>query len=143
MSFSAVKNNVKDARTKVEKTGAAESASSGESDIYTLHRRLLASFGVQVDPAPSIAEFAGIPVTAGAQVVLKPSFGCTVQELKSRFPSPDQVLISDRSTLIIEGDVVVESLELDGALVIVAEPGKKVVIQGVKVGMARGKHIPR
>ena len=37
-----VKNNLKDAADKYKKTGVAESASSGEADMYYYGRRVLA-----------------------------------------------------------------------------------------------------
>ncbi len=40
--FSAVKNNLVDAAKKYKDTGVAESAASGEADMYAVHRRKLA-----------------------------------------------------------------------------------------------------
>eukprot|EP00298_Acanthocystis_sp_HF-20_P001070 c11458_g1_i1.p1 GENE.c11458_g1_i1~~c11458_g1_i1.p1 ORF type:complete len:593 (+),score=248.73 c11458_g1_i1:805-2583(+) len=133
LSFSAVKNNVVDAADKHLKTGAAESASSGEADMYYVCRRVLADAGVKVTKEGPLVSYANIPTVSGAHVVLSPSFGVTVSEIQSRFPSPAEVSISDRSTLIVDGDVVFEGLELDGALVIRAEKGTKVVVKGLKV----------
>eukprot|EP00947_MAST-08B_sp_MAST-8B-sp1_P000653 g653.t1 len=137
VSFSAVKNNVVDAAKKQAKTGIAESASSGEADIYALNRRVLASFGVQVAETPEGAAgsttYAGIATKTGAHVVLHPSFGTTVKELEGRFPKPAEVKISDGSTLVVEGDVTIESLDLDGALTIRAPPGAKGVVRNLTV----------
>ena len=53
---------------------------------------------------------------------------------KAKFPAPAAVRISQRSALVIEGpDVVVEGLELDGALVVRACAGARVVLRGLAV----------
>ena len=48
MSFSAVKNNITDAVGKEAATGFAESAASGEHDVYASNRKLLEMAGVDV-----------------------------------------------------------------------------------------------
>ena len=133
MSFSAVKNNPKDALAKFNKTGFAESACAGEADFYRTNRKLLNSFGVNVVVEASTRNFLDIPTNIGAKVVLSPQFGVTVAELKGRFPSADCVSISSKSTLVLDGDITVESLELDGALIVRALEGAKVVIKKLKV----------
>eukprot|EP00301_Raphidiophrys_heterophryoidea_P009043 c13349_g1_i1.p1 GENE.c13349_g1_i1~~c13349_g1_i1.p1 ORF type:complete len:617 (-),score=184.27 c13349_g1_i1:65-1855(-) len=133
ISFSAVKNNVADAVDKVKQTGIAESASSGEADIYYVSRRVLADHGVKVAVEGSKTTYAGVAVSEGAHVVLGPSFACTLAEIRQRFPQPSSVSISDKSTLVLEGDVVVESLELDGTLIVRAQQGAQVVIRDLKV----------
>jgi hypothetical protein len=42
LCFSAVKNNLVDAAKKFRDTGVAESAASGEADMYNVHRKKLA-----------------------------------------------------------------------------------------------------
>ena len=120
-------------KIKYEKTGVSECAASGEADIYTLHRKILSSFGVQVEVEAGEVEYCGIPVTHGAHVVLHPSFGTTVKELEGRFPTPGAVKITANSTLVVEGDVTIKSLDLDGALVIRAAPGAAVVVNSCVV----------
>ncbi|CAK9030141.1 UDP-sugar pyrophosphorylase (UDP-galactose/glucose pyrophosphorylase) (UGGPase) [Durusdinium trenchii] len=134
MCFSAVKNNPADAVGKLKGSGFAESASSGENDIYHNNRLLLSMTGVNVKTTNLDNEsFLGLPVPVAAKVVLTPAFGVTVKEIRDRFPSPDKVSISERSSLVLDGDIVVESLDLDGDLRITAAPGAKVVVKNLTV----------
>jgi len=134
MCFSAVKNNPKEATGKAKSTGFAESACSGEADIYATNRLILSIAGVQVKTAdiPS-RSYLGISVPDGAKVVIAPAFGTTVKEIRDRFLSPENVKISDRSSLLLDGDIVVENLDLDGDLRIIAALGAKIVIKNLSV----------
>ena len=134
LCFSAAKNNLQDALSKYQETGFPESASSCESDLYSTCRRLLAMSGCQIRTAAlPMRRFASLPFEDGARVVLCPSFGTTVAEIRSRFPSPHLVHISDRSALVLDGDIIVHQLELDGHLVIKAQPGSRITIKCLRV----------
>lgn len=131
LSFSAVKNNPTDARAKYDKTGFAESASTGEASAYYFGRRVLSSHGVKVTDSGPLVEYGGIPTMTGSKVVITPRFGTTSAEIRSKFPSPENVSISDRSSLVLDGaNITVRSLTLDGALVVRAIDGANVVING-------------
>uniref|UniRef100_A0A7S3YN92 UTP-monosaccharide-1-phosphate uridylyltransferase n=1 Tax=Lotharella globosa TaxID=91324 RepID=A0A7S3YN92_9EUKA len=131
--FSAVKNNTTDAKAKASKTGFGESGCTGEGDLYRANRKKLAAIGVSVDGDGKKENILGIPCWQGARVCLSPSFASTMQQLKSRFPTPDKVKISATSTLVLDGDVTIKNLELDGALIVVAQPGAQVVVDETKV----------
>jgi UDP-sugar pyrophosphorylase len=49
--FSAVKNNIADAKKKAMDTGFSECASSGEADMYSVQRRKLTLAGAHVEEA--------------------------------------------------------------------------------------------
>ncbi len=67
--------------------------------------------------------FAGVPVHDGAHIVLMPSFACSLRELRQKLKGAN-IRISARSTLILDGsNVLINKLELDGALVVRAAPG--------------------
>jgi len=132
--FSAVKNNVEDAAKKQALTGFAESAASGESDMFKTNRIILSMAGCQINTNEVPHKtFAGIDTLMGAKVVLAPSFGVTLKEIKEKLPSPEKVSISDTSTLVLEGDVTINSLTLDGSLCIRASEGAKVEIKNLTV----------
>jgi UDP-sugar pyrophosphorylase len=134
LCFSAVKNNLKDAVVRFNKTGFPESASSAESDFYASGRRLLAMAGINIrTTGMGSRKIRGIPFDEGAKIVLSPSFGVTVAELRNRFPSPEKVQISDRSVLHIDGNIEIQKLVLDGALFITAVPGARIVIKNLRV----------
>jgi len=130
-SFSAVKNNIKDAVVKQKQTGAAESAASGEFDAYRSHRKLLAAAGVEINVDAKEESFENITVSGGARVVLAPSFGLTRAGIRSRIQG--KVRISDRSTLVLEGDVTLKGLDLDGTLIARAAPGASLCIEGAAI----------
>ena len=71
--------------------------------------------GADVDVKGPSAEHLGIKVNAGAKVVLHPSFALTQADVKARVGKG--VKISDRSSLVVSGNVKLEALVLDGALV--------------------------
>ena len=140
LCFSAVKNNVKDALVKFKKTGFAESACAGESDIYSLHRRVLSMAGCDIKTAEvPIRHFNEIPFQDGARVVLLPGFGTTIADRMSHFKTPAAVKISNRSTLVLDGDVEIHRLLLDGALTIKAPPGAKIIVRSLHVSNAGGR----
>ena len=74
--------------------------------------------------------------------MLKPSFGVTQAEIAARFPNPEKVSISARSTLVLEGDITIESLSLDGALKLTVAPGSSLTVSLGKVINAGCKYSP-
>ena len=139
LCFSPVKNNVADARKKPE--GMAEAACTAESDMYALGRSLLALAGVSVATMDlPVVRFQGLSFVNGARIVLLPSFGTTLAEVRFRFPTPAHVSISPRSTLVLEGDVTINKLSLDGDLRIRAAPGARVEVSSLTVSNS-GSHL--
>jgi len=134
MCFSPVKNSGKEAVRLFKETGYASSASSCESDVYATGRRLLAMSGCSVRTTGlGFRTFAGLPFEEGARIVLAPRFGLTVAQIRSRFATPERVQISDRSTLVLNGDISIDQLFLDGALFITASPGARIIIKSLRV----------
>ena len=135
LCFSAVKNNPADALVKYNKTGFAESASTGEADIYIAARRIMNSIGVAIEVQGPKVDCAGIPTVTGARVILTPRFGLTIDDIRSRFPEPKEVSVSARSTLLLDGPgtITIKSMKLDGALIITAVEGANVVINSLSV----------
>jgi hypothetical protein len=89
---------------------------------------MMNNIGCNVETAKK-ETYNGIDVYPGASIVLKPDFVCCPAEYAAKFPFPNAVNISARSTLILRGSgVVIESLDLDGCLVIDYRNGEKVVI---------------
>merc|ERR1712061_296942 len=50
----------------------------------------------------------------GARIILQPSFGISLEQMKGKLKG--KIRISKRSVLILDGDVTIDGLELDGAL---------------------------
>lgn len=104
-------------------------ASSAEADQYSLHRKLLQSIGCNIQEGP-LTKYAGdVEVIPGPAIIFKPNFGFCLTELREKFPNPEKVRIRARSTLVIRGyNVVIESLDLNGCLLIDCEDGQSLTV---------------
>jgi len=144
LCFSPVKNNLVDAALKAEKKMPAECAGSAESDAMALNARLLKMAGVSIEDTTSEpVSFSGVPLAFGPMITLLPSFGTCLTDVKARIADPSKVSISAGSALTIEGDVTVRgSLNVNGALVIRATKGAKIIIDNLAVNNAGWKMVP-
>jgi len=143
-SFSAVKNNNKDAAKKFAATGVAESAASGEQSAFFWFRRVLAGAGVQVNEvgANNSEFYPGIPTNIGAKIILAPNVGLTQKDILSKFSDPSGVKISDRSVLIVEGSgITIKSLDLDGTLILRAPEGVSATVDGLSCKNAGWEYV--
>jgi len=133
LCFSPVKNSVADG-VALQKSGIAPgTAATGEADQYAAARIMLRAIGIQLEDAEPV-DYNGITVIPGPAIVLKPDFACCPAEYKMKFPYPDRIKISPRSTLVCRGPgVIIESLELDGALIIDVDRGEKAIIRDLVV----------
>ena len=133
-TYSPVKNDPVEALAKFKVGVPGRSALEGEIEFYTAHCRMLAAAGV-VLPQFRTFKAQGFEIAEPPHVVFHPNFAISFAAFKAKVPSPTDVNISARSTLVVEGpDVVLEGLELDGALVIKAVAGAKVTLKkGFKV----------
>eukprot|EP00745_Piridium_sociabile_P040740 TRINITY_DN79056_c0_g2_i2.p1 TRINITY_DN79056_c0_g2~~TRINITY_DN79056_c0_g2_i2.p1 ORF type:complete len:346 (-),score=41.39 TRINITY_DN79056_c0_g2_i2:130-1026(-) len=138
LCFSAVKNNVKDAAAKSAQGLPCESAFSGEADAYSTSARMFklaakAAECILSFPEEKRVTFLGITESLGPKIVTFPSWGTSFEEMKSRFKKGGNVSLSEKSTLVLEGDVEIHNLYLDGTLIIRAMPGAKVVVEDAHV----------
>jgi len=133
LCFSPVKNATVDGSSLQKKGTMPAVAASGEADQYAAVRKIMQSIGCNIEEAdPEI--FCGISVIPGPSIVLKPNFVACPGEYKERFTSPSSVTISKSSSLVISGSgVVVDSLDLDGALIINCEEGATGIIRNLAV----------
>lgn len=131
--FSPVKNAVSDGALLQAKGTPPGTAATGEADQYTAQRIFLQSHGCKVADADPIV-YSGIEVVPGPAIVLKPDFARCPGDLRVKIPCPEKVSITSRSTLVVKGSgVVIESLELDGCLVVEVDPGETVTIKDLVV----------
>ncbi len=133
LCFSPVKNATSDG-VNLQSSGTAPGvAATGEADQYAAVRKIMKSIGCEIEDAET-AVFDGIEVVPGPEIVLKPSFAVCPAEYKQQFPNPSKIKISSRSSLVVSGHgVVIDSLDLDGALVIECEEGASGVIRDLVV----------
>ena len=131
--FSPVKNATSDGVTLQSKGTAPGTAATGEADQYAAVRKILRKIGCKVEDATEETRL-GIKVVPGPAIVFKPNFALCPAEIRARFPAPEKVKISSRSTLIVRGDkVVVKNLDLSGALVVDVKDGKECTIDGLVI----------
>jgi len=133
MCFSPVKNATADGVVLQGKGTAAGTAATGEADHYQAYRKILQSIGCQVEEAEP-ETYKGISVIPGPQVVVYPEFASCPGEYKAKFPTPEKVKISPKSTLIIRGpNVTINSLDLDGTLIIDVPAHLEVSIEDLEI----------
>jgi UDP-sugar pyrophosphorylase len=133
LCFSPVKNALADGIAFQDKGIAPGTAATGEADQYAAMRLMLRAHGCQVEDAETV-NYGGIKVVPGPAIVIKPDFACCPGEYNIKFPYPEKVKISARSTLVVRGSgVVIESLDLDGALIIDVERGEEAIVRDLVV----------
>lgn len=134
LCFSPVKNSAADGVALQANGTHPGVAATGEADQSNAMCTLLRSIGCDVQTGAMITAINGIRFRVGPDCVLKPSFAACTNELKKKFPNPDSVKISGRSSLVLSGDgLVIECLDLDGALVVECEEGASGVIRDLSV----------
>jgi UDP-sugar pyrophosphorylase len=122
-SYQPVKNSLEGAAALVEQGNAPYCAATGEADFYEMQRRRLKAVGVPLfyssEPEVSVAEDK-VHCRIFPIVVMDAlcSGSGTLDALARVFPTPQRVEIDQRSTLIVQGRVIIESLQLHGALTI-------------------------
>uniref|UniRef100_A0A7S3L767 UTP--glucose-1-phosphate uridylyltransferase n=1 Tax=Amphora coffeiformis TaxID=265554 RepID=A0A7S3L767_9STRA len=131
--FSPVKNATVDGMALQENGTHPATAASGEADQYAAVRKIMQKIGCKIEDAPETT-YLGIKVIPGPAIVLKPNFALCPAEIRQRFPHPENIKISPRSTLVVRGEkVVIKSIDLDGALIIDVKDGKECIVEGVVV----------
>ncbi len=117
-SFSADKNNLKEARAKVEQNGPPESASTAEADFYAAGRKKCERAGMKLEKGEPIL-CQGIPFENGARVVLSPDFALTFREAREKIRGGS---LAAESTLVVKGkNVILDNLTLKGRAGLVIE----------------------
>eukprot|EP01065_Artemidia_motanka_P006675 TRINITY_DN13271_c0_g1_i1.p1 TRINITY_DN13271_c0_g1~~TRINITY_DN13271_c0_g1_i1.p1 ORF type:complete len:616 (+),score=230.69 TRINITY_DN13271_c0_g1_i1:51-1850(+) len=130
--YSPVKNATPDGAAKQKLGQLASCAAAGEADWYSDGAAILQQAGATVEPPSDAPVYRGVQWTAGARIVLHPSFSPTVTAARAKI-GPG-VSVSNRSTLVVEGcGVRLINLKLDGALVIKAHDDAEVIVDGLEV----------
>jgi UDP-sugar pyrophosphorylase len=110
--------------------------SSAESDMYIQNQKKLKFAGVDIagsEGEGGMTSMSGIPVTKGPRVILSPAFAITQEEVLNKVKGGKN-RISQRSSLVLDGHhIIIQNLDLDGALVIRAGKDTFVTVDGLKV----------
>ena len=128
-TYSPVKNSHAEAVPKVAAGNPGRSALEGEFEYYEASSHALRAAGVAL-PAPGVFSTAGFSIRDVPKVVYGRGFANSFADFRAKFPAPAAVVITNRSSLVLQGaGIVVESLDLDGALEVHAVPGARVVVR--------------
>lgn len=141
--YSPCKNNTAEAVVMVAKGIPANCPMSSESEYYMWYRRVCELIGVRFcrsacednlcDTSGTggavLDSFLGITAPLSPRIVIHPSCCSFASHMCQLFPYPNRISISLKSTLIVEGDVVIEDLHLDGSLKCVACPGTRLIVR--------------
>ncbi|KAK3272005.1 hypothetical protein CYMTET_19672 [Cymbomonas tetramitiformis] len=119
-AYSPVKNSPAEARAKVAAGTPSHSACAGELDIYNANCQVLRMLGADVAEAEEVT-YNGLKLHQGPRVAWSPSFAVAFSQMEAKIVDAEQIHISLKSVLVLEGpDIKLESLNLDGSLVIKA-----------------------
>ena len=118
------------------------SAWTAESDQYFAQAEMMRTIGCEVATGVD-REFQAISANDGPRIVIDASTALFSSEYSKLFPFPQRINITARSTLVVQGDVVVEALDLDGAFVAKAATGHKlrVVAKGEQGRIVNEGHV--
>jgi len=128
-SFSPVKNSIPEAIKSAEKGVYAASPGAGEAAVFDANAQLLRLAGADVGPALPPVTYLGLPLVLSPSIALTPNFALTMEELTRRIPGGEAVKVSSASSLVLDGDIILHSLTLDGALSVRAAPGATVHVR--------------
>ena len=132
LCFSAVKNSDENAIKQFKTTGYPESFFSGEEDIYKFYRRVLREKGIQIGSEEyDLAFTQPLGTPRFPLVALTSRAGLTTADIKNRFNG--DIHISDKSVVLLDGDVTLDNVTVDGALVVRACKGAKVVVRNCTI----------
>lgn len=134
LGYSPAKNSIFEGLNKMKAGVAPMCPATAEADMYNVNAESWKRHGAKIGTAIDHI-FCGIPVKLGPILSITPRFASSSEDLAASLPNPSNVTISSRSALVItgEGCVVIESLELDGALEIRTGKGVNVIIRDLSV----------
>ena len=121
-AYSPCKNNAKDAAASAAAGVPGASPFTAESDQYNAYAELMRHMGIII-PMAAKQSCLGITAASGPCIVFSPETVMFPSDLRRVFPHPTQVSISARSVLVVDGDVRIQSLRLDGAVRLIASSG--------------------
>jgi len=128
-AFSPVKNSIAEALKADEMGIYAASPGAGEAAVFDANARLMRLAGVRMAPPAPPDVFLGLRLALFPAVALTPNFALTVNDVVSHLPGRDAITVTARSTLLLDGEVFLHSMHLDGALVIHAVPGATIHVR--------------
>ena len=117
--FSACKNNLKDACSKLKKNQSPESAFSVEQDLFIFNRKIMEIIGkleIKETEKENEIEVENCKIIFGPKIIIYPEFSPTVTELRDKLTfMKGNIKMTNNSTLVLKKDVKIEEgINLDG-----------------------------
>ena len=117
--FSACKNNLKDACSKLKKNQSPESAFSVEQDLFIFNRKIMEIIGkleIKETEKENEIEVENCKIKFGPKIIIYPEFSPTVTELRDKLTfMKGNIKMTNNSTLVLKKDVKIEEgINLDG-----------------------------
>lgn len=113
MCFTCAKNEISLGQQRQAKNLSTETCGACQFDYYHHNKTLLEKLGVNFEQGHETCNLEGIKYEIGPRVILHPSFGATLGSLEEKIGQ--NVKVSSKSFLELEGDIVLENFELDGS----------------------------
>ena len=114
--FSACKNNLKDACSKLKKNQSPESAFSVEQDIFIFNRKIMEIIGkleIQETEKANEIEVEGCKIKFEPKIIIYPEFSPTVTELRDKLNNmKGKIKMTNNSTLVLKKDVKIKDEKL-------------------------------
>lgn len=122
LCFSTVKNNTVDAAAKLKSGGVPESAFSGEVEFFYCNKEILRLAAEGRDCAvhfgsPVTATWLDIEQEIPPMVIMKPSFGVSLEDVKRHLQKGSTVRVASGSFALIDGDFILADLRVEGYVV--------------------------
>ncbi|MBU0580573.1 MAG: UTP--glucose-1-phosphate uridylyltransferase, partial [Candidatus Margulisbacteria bacterium] len=138
LTFSPDKNEPNEAWKNVKAKKPADNAATAESDYYEFNRQVFRYAGMKVAKAEkgTVMETVyeekeiGIPFLYGPMISCDANFAVSMDEVTKKINGGE---ITKRGVLSLEGDIYLDDVFVDGALVVKAIEGAKVIIVGAKI----------
>ena len=132
VGYSPVKNSPEDGKRKFDDKQPTHTATSGEFEFYNCQAKILRLAGANVpEPKLSVQKYNDMQFPIGPKCVLSPTFGCTFDEIKQKIGH--NVSMTENSVLILEGNVHLENVKIDGSVHIKALNGAKIALKDCEI----------
>lgn len=139
--YSPCKNNPTDAAASIANGIPAASPFTAESDQFHVFNHILHILGADVKENPP-QTILGITANCLApRVVFLPSFAMFPHEFVKKFIHPENVFIGKDATVIIDGDVTIDTLRVEGSVHISAVEGTTILVNTKKRVINNAGHV--
>lgn len=134
LGYSPAKNSIPEGLKKLKSGLSPMVPGTAEQDMFNVVAEMLRRHGCDIG-MPVARVFGSVSLKFGPLISIEPHYFLWKSHLAHVFPSPNNIHISSRSTLVVKGKgtLQIDSLRLDGGLVIELSVGTHLRIVDVEV----------